>query len=118
MGIVVMVITEQPHGRVLLVTAAGRLDGSTSAAFKTRIESLIADSEPRLVLDLSGVDFMSSAGLRAVLSLFKQTLAAKGAFALCAVQPTVLEVLDISGFTNLIPMHAERAAALAAVGLD
>ena len=93
-------------------------DRAQERAFKTRIGPLIADSERRLVLDLSGVDFISSAGLRAVLSLFKQTLAAKGAFALCALQPTVLEVLDISGFTNLIPTHAERAVALVAVGLD
>jgi anti-sigma B factor antagonist len=113
-----MVITEQPHGRVVLLTASGRLDGSTSAAFTARIEPLISGNEPRLVLDFAGVDFISSAGLRAVLSLFKQTKAARGAFALCAVQPPVLEVLDISGFTNLIPIHAERTAALAAVNLD
>lgn len=113
-----MVITEQPHGRVLLLTASGRLDGSTSAAFMTRIEPLIAGSEPRLVIDFSGVDFISSAGLRAVLSLFRKTKAAQGAFALCAVQPPVLEVLDISGFTNLIPIHAGQATALAAVSLD
>ena len=41
--------------------------------------------------------------------------AAKGAFALCAVQPPVLEVLDISGFMNLIQVHPERYGALSAL---
>ena len=48
-----MVITEHTHGRVLLLTASGRLDGNTSAAFTARIEPLISGNEPRLVLDLS-----------------------------------------------------------------
>jgi stage II sporulation protein AA (anti-sigma F factor antagonist) len=110
-----MMITEEPHGRVLLVAASGRLDGSTSSAFAARLEPLVARAEPRLVLDLSGVEFISSAGLRAVLSVFRKIRAAKGAFALCAVQPPVLEVLDMSGFMNLIQVHPERDGALAAL---
>jgi stage II sporulation protein AA (anti-sigma F factor antagonist) len=110
-----MMITEEPHGRVLLVAASGRLDGNTSQEFAARLDPLISRAEPRLVLDMSGIEFISSAGLRAVLSLFRKIKAAKGAFALCAVQPSVLEVLDISGFMNLIQIHAERAGALAAL---
>jgi stage II sporulation protein AA (anti-sigma F factor antagonist) len=110
-----MMITEEPHGRVLLVAASGRLDGNTSGEFTARLEPLISRAEPRLVLDMSGIEFISSAGLRAVLALFRKIKAAKGAFALCAVQPPVLEVLDISGFVNLIQIHSERAAALAAL---
>jgi anti-anti-sigma factor len=110
-----MKITEEPHGRVLLVAASGRLDGNTSQEFTARLEPLISRAEPRLVLDMSGIEFVSSAGLRAVLALFRKIKAAKGAFALCAVQPPVLEVLDISGFMNLIQIHPGRDGALAAL---
>ena len=111
-----MRITEEPHGNVMVVMAAGRLDGSTSGAFAERIEPLIVGAQPRLLIDFSGIDFVSSAGLRVVLTLLKKVKAANGAFALCAVQAPVLEVLDISGFTSLIDVHPGRTAALAALG--
>jgi anti-anti-sigma factor len=110
-----MKIVEEPHGRVLLVTASGRLDGNSSGAFAEKIGSLITGVEPRLLLDCSGIDFVSSAGLRVVLSLLKKVKAANGIFALCAVQASVLEVLDISGFTSMIDVHPGRVDGLAAL---
>jgi len=81
---------------VVLVTARGRLDGSTSPAFAARMEKLAATPQPRLVVDFSGIDFVSSAGLRVVLTLLKRVKAANGVLALCAVQAPVKEVLDIT----------------------
>jgi anti-anti-sigma factor len=110
-----MELVEEVHGRVVVVTARGRLDGSTSQAFSARLESLLAKAEPRLVLDCAGIDFMSSAGLRVVLTVLKRVKAANGRFALCAVQPPVREVLEITGFTSMLDVHAGRAEAVAAL---
>jgi len=110
-----MDISEQQVGKVWVVTARGRLDGATSGAFAQRVEALVTESEPRLLVDFSGVDFVSSAGLRAVLALIKKVKGLKGIFALCAVQAPVREVLDITGFTGMIDIHPERTAALAAL---
>src|SRR4051794_7014223 len=110
-----MEISEQQTGRVWLVTVRGRLDGATSGAFSERVDALVTGTEPRLLLDFSGVDFVSSAGLRVVLMLVKKVKAAKGVLALCAVQAPVREVLDITGFTGMIVIYPERAAALAAL---
>jgi anti-anti-sigma factor len=110
-----MELLEEIHGRVVLVTARGRLDGSTSAAFSARMEKLTAAPQPRLVVDFSGVDFVSSAGLRVVLTLLKRVKAASGVLALCAVQAPVKEVLDITGFTGMLDVHTGRAEAMAAL---
>jgi anti-anti-sigma factor len=110
-----MELVEEVHGRVVLVTARGRLDGSTSQAFGARLEKLAATSEPRLVVDFSGVDFVSSAGLRVVLTVLKRVKAANGRLAFCAVQAPVQEVLDITGFTGMLDVHAGRAEAMAAL---
>jgi anti-sigma B factor antagonist/stage II sporulation protein AA (anti-sigma F factor antagonist) len=110
-----MELVEEICGRVVVVTARGRLDGSTSPAFGTRLAKLAATSEPRLVVDFSGVDFVSSAGLRVVLTLLKRVTAANGMLALCAVQAPVKEVLDITGLTAMFRLHAERAEAMAAL---
>jgi anti-anti-sigma factor len=110
-----MELIEEMHGRVVLVTARGRLDGSTSPAFSAQLEKLAARSEPRLVVDFSGIDFVSSAGLRVVLTLLKRVKAANGRLALCGVQAPVREILDITGFTGMLDVHAGRAEAMAAL---
>jgi anti-sigma B factor antagonist len=110
-----MELVEEVHGRVVVVTARGRLDGTTSEAFGARLGKLAAASEPRLLVDCAGIDYVSSAGLRAVLTLLKRVKAANGALALCAVQPPVLEVLEITGFAGMLEIHAKRADAIAAL---
>jgi stage II sporulation protein AA (anti-sigma F factor antagonist) len=110
-----MELVEETHGRVVVVTARGRLDGATSPAFGARLEQLAATSEPRLVVDCSGIDFVSSAGLRVVLAVLKRVKAANGMLALCAVQAPVREVLDITGFSGMLNLHSGRAEAMAAL---
>src|SRR5262249_18627053 len=115
-----MELIEEVQGRVVVVTARGRLDGSTSQAFATRLETLTARPEPRLVVDFSGIDFVSSAGLRVVLSVLKRVKAAHGMFALCAVQQPIRQVLDITGFPGVLlppPGRAGGGAAWACLSL-
>jgi anti-sigma B factor antagonist len=112
---VLMELLEEKHGRIMLVTARGRLDGSSSPAFGQRLEKLAATPEPRLVIDFGGVEFVSSAGLRAVLSVLKRVKAANGMLALCAVRAPVKEVLDITGFTGMLAVHPGRDEAMAAL---
>jgi anti-anti-sigma factor len=110
-----MELVEETHGRVVVVTASGRLDGTTSPAFGARMEKLATATEPRLVVDFSGIEFVSSAGLRVVLTVLKRVKAANGMLAFCAVQAPVMEVLDITGFTRMLDVHSGRAEALAAL---
>lgn len=111
-----MEIHEERIGGACVVTAKGRLDGGASATFAERIGGLITSPNPKLLIDFAGVDFVTSAGLRAVLLLVKKVKAAGGTFALCSVQDSVREVLDITGFTGMFNIHAARADAIAALG--
>lgn len=110
-----MDMSEQQVGSVWIVKARGRLDGATSTAFARRIEALAGGSQPRLLVDFSGVDFVSSAGLRAVLMLVKKFKASNGILALCAVQAPVREVLDVTGFSGMISIYPEPGEGLAAL---
>jgi anti-anti-sigma factor len=110
-----MEIHDERVGDTCVVTAKGRLDGGASAAFADKVGSLITTPNPKLLIDFAGVDFVTSAGLRAVLLLVKKVKAAGGSFALCGVQDSVREVLDITGFTGMFSVHAARGDALAAL---
>ena len=92
------------------------VDQFTQQATPFAASTAMRDEEAlRLLVDFSGVEFVSSAGLRAVLALVKKVKAVQGALALCAVQPAVREVLEITGFAGMIDIHPERAAALSAL---
>jgi anti-anti-sigma factor len=110
-----MEIHDESVGDTCVVTAKGRLDGSASAAFAETIGGLIANPNPKLLIDFAGVDFVTSAGLRAVLLLVKKIKATGGSFALCGVQDSVREVLDIAGFTGMFSIYPARAGAIAAM---
>jgi anti-sigma B factor antagonist len=110
-----MDLSDETRAGVTVVKARGRLDAASSGMFAERLGGLVSGAQPRLVIDFAEVDFVSSAGLRAVLILVKKVKAANGMFALCAVQGPVREVLDITGFTTMIAIHPELSSALAAM---
>jgi len=110
-----MDIHKEQVGDVQVVAATGRLDGIYSTAFAKEVGELIVGTNPKILLDFSEIDFVSSAGLRAVLLLMKKAKASGGVFALCGVNEQVREVLDVSGFTDLFAIHPGRAEALAAL---
>lgn len=111
-----MEIHDERIGDTCVVTAKGRLDGGASTEFAERVGGLITTQNPKLLIDLAGVDFVTSAGLRAVLVLVKKVKAAGGSFALCSVQDSVQEVLDITGFTSMLVIHRRRDDGIAALG--
>ncbi len=108
-------LEETAEGGVLVVAPKGRLDSAASPGFGERLAQLAQAPSARLVLDLGGVDFLSSAGLRVILSTLKTLKAGQGRMAVCAVQPPVLEVLEISGFAALLSIHPGRSGALEAL---
>jgi len=100
-----MEIEKERVGEVHVVTAQGRLDGIYSAAFANQVGELITGANPRILIDFSDIDYVTSAGLRAVLVLMKKAQASGGVFALCGVNEQVREVLAISGFAGLFSVH-------------
>jgi stage II sporulation protein AA (anti-sigma F factor antagonist) len=99
---------------VTIVHAAGDVGADSSGELQIALEGLIDSGQRRVVLDLEGVRYVSSAGLRVFLIVAKR-LAGNGAFALCRATEPVRQVLDMTGFSNLIKVEGDFEAAVAAV---
>ena len=69
----------------------------------------------RVILDLSGLEYISSAGLRVLLIVAKKVQQAQGKVALCGLTPNVREIFAISGFDAIFSIQPDAAAAIAAV---
>lgn len=93
----------------------GRLDFDAAPGFQEAVERVLAGA-PRplaVIIDGAALEYVSSAGLRAVLLGARAAQRAGIPFALCALQPAVREVFELSGFTRIITVQADRATALA-----
>ncbi len=101
------------HERDLpIVILSGRLDTATAPSFDAEMAPLLDTPRPRILVDLSGVSYISSAGLRSILQLVKHTAAQGGRLGLFAASPHILEVIEISGFPSLLDVYPDRESAL------
>ena len=103
-------------GRTTVVIPEGRLDFGTTPNFEKQLEQALAGTTAlpaALIIDCAGLDYVSSAGLRAFLVTARASQRAGIRFALCALKPAVREVFDLSGFSRIIALHPDRATALA-----
>jgi len=108
-----MEFTQSKEGSFLVLAAAGRMDTLTSPEFETKCLECLNAGEKRLVVDMSGLEYISSAGLRSILSVAKKLKASGGDIAFCALSGIVAEVFAVSGFVKLMPVFATRQEALA-----
>lgn len=104
-------IHEEAVGEVRVLGLKGRLDTDTAADLELAAQDLIDAGSQDFVVDLSGVGYVSSAGLRVLLMIAK-SIDGKGSLCLCGLNPTVRQVFDVAGFTPLFVIGVDRDAVL------
>jgi|WetSurMetagenome_2_1015567.scaffolds.fasta_scaffold444636_2 anti-anti-sigma factor len=108
----VMDIQKKKEQQLLIVTVTGRLDAVSAPAFEENLSQTLAEGETRLLLDFSGLQYISSAGLRSLLVLTKKLKAVQGELCFSGIQGPVAEVFKISGFNTLFKIFDSPDAAL------
>ena len=99
-----MNITKTVEGEKLTVALEGRLDTLTAPELEESLSSAL-EGIKELVLDLSGLEYLSSAGLRVVLSTFKTVSAAEGKMTICNANEMVSKVFELTGFGNIVAIE-------------
>jgi anti-sigma B factor antagonist len=95
-----MEIEKKTEGTKLTVSVTGHIDTVTAPQLEAE---LVLDAVDELVLALSGVAYVSSAGLRVFLSAYK-AMSKKGGMTIVGAQPAVLEVFKITGFATIFKL--------------
>ena len=103
------------NGPVLLLQARGRINVLTADLFEVHVRRAAASSDRDVIIDASEVSYLSTAGLRAFLRLWQALKKEDRNLHVCALRPYIQEVFQIIGFDQLIPIHPDIAAGLAAV---
>lgn len=110
-----MELHTQEVANVLLMRAEGRVDHLTAKEFETALLLQLRECSgetKKALLDLSGVTYMSSAGLRVLMLAAKQCQTQHGVIVLAALQPFLQEVFRISRFDTLFKVFETVEAAL------
>jgi anti-anti-sigma factor len=107
--------TEELDGGILKVNLSGRMDIAGVDAIAVPFAALAATDNRRVIVDLSGIDFMASLGIRAILQNARAHRMRGGILVLLAPPPLIEEVLLAAGVANVVPIVSDLEAARAAV---
>lgn len=108
-----MNISFEKLGGILLIALEGKISSVNAAQAEADIMAQIAKGESDLLVDMTSLDYISSAGLRVVLLVAKKLKQSGGVLALYGMQPQIREVFDISGFLTILTVTDTREQALA-----
>ena len=118
-----MELTAKRFADTVALFPAGRIDHATADSFKAALAPHLAGVSAggdRAVIDLAGVEYISSVGLRVLMLASKQVKAQGGALAVAGLQPVVREIFEISRFNlvlEVFPTLREALAKLSPAGL-
>lgn len=86
------------------ITLKGRMDAVSSPDFDRALDELMSEGQTHFLLDLSNLEYISSAGLQSLLAAAKRLEQMDGGITLSNLKGAVLEVFEISGFDTLFPI--------------
>ena len=100
-------------GGVTLVVPKGDLDMGTADQMKRMLTDLIEKGQSKLVMDLTGVAYVDSSGLGAMVAAMKQARAAGGNLKLCGLQEDVRSIFEMTRLIKVMAVHSDRQEAVA-----
>jgi anti-anti-sigma factor len=108
-----MEITERHEQGVTIAVLTGKLDAENAPVFNQWFMDRIVAGQTRFVLDFGGISYLSSAGLRAVLSAWRTLEKQQGGLAICGLYGTARQVFQVAGLLKVFPICPDVAGSLA-----
>ncbi|WP_298067809.1 STAS domain-containing protein [uncultured Mailhella sp.] len=110
-----MLIENSVQDGISVIKVSGRMDATTTPQFNEECQKLLSAGTGRFIIDLSGLEYISSAGLRGILVMGKACKASGSSLAFCSMQAMVADMFKLSGFTSILNVYASLDEALAAM---
>lgn len=107
-----MALEITPFHDSIIVAIPSRLDANNAPAVETELKSLLKNNPKKMILDFSDTAYLASAGLRVVLFISRECMKSGGRIALVELQPSVLRIFDMAGFSRLFTICLTREEAL------
>ena len=99
-----MEISQKEENGIVSIAIKGRLDADSSLEAEKVVKEVLGGETNRLLFNLGELEYLSSAGLRVLLSAAKEMRRRDGKIVLCDLNEFVKEIFEVSGFQSLIPI--------------
>lgn len=109
-----MQINTRQVDETTIIDLSGRLDTSTSNDSYDQMSAIAKSGVTKVVLNLDKMEYVSSSGLRVILTIAKLLKSSNGDMKICHANGVVKQVLETSGFNHIIEIHGEEKDAIAA----
>ena len=110
-----MNIEKTKIGETRVVPPEGHLDAQTEKELQDAVLKDIEDGEKFILIDFSKVEYVSSAGLRAILIIAKAQKESGGKLGVCGLVDSVAEIFSVSGFDKIVDVYSGLEAGLEGV---
>ena len=100
---------------VLMISISGEIKGLSGRDFHHAVFQEIGEQDVPIVLDLEGLNYINSMGLRSILLVAKRQQDNKAKFAVCSLSRPMREVFEVTCFDRIMPVLDSRSEAVAAV---
>lgn len=107
-----MKISERKEADITFLDLEGRLDSITSPDAEKQLLAILDKGARKLLLDASGMVYISSAGLRVLLTVTKKVNSVGGKIVLSRLGPQVQAIIELAGFTSFLPIFKTTEEAL------
>ena len=108
-----MQIEVTPKGQAAIIVIVGEIDGKTAPQAQAELQPVVQQYHP-VVLDMSSVTYLSSAGLRMLLLVYRQAAAKEGKVVLVGLSEEIMDTMSMTGFLNFFQLADSVEAALEA----
>ncbi|MCH9630335.1 MAG: putative anti-sigma factor antagonist BtrV [Chlamydiia bacterium] len=108
-------IEEKRVGSVLILRLEGRIDAVSSGILDKSLTEVINKQHDKIALDFTKVDYLSSAGMRLLLSVTKKMKASDGMLCIFSVHDDVMEIIRMAGFERILTLYPLEKDALNAL---
>ena len=110
-----MEIRTRKEKNAIVVSIKGRMDAVSSSDFEKQLSALMAEGEKDFIIDFGELDYISSAGLRSILTTLKDLKGKNGRLLPCSLKDLVKDVFDISGLSHVIQIYETVDSALSQI---
>ena len=108
-----MELQTQVYHRVTVIAVTGRVDSSSAGDLETALKQLMDGGNSHFVIDLAGVEFLSSSGLRVLVTTLKSVRKSGGDLRLAQPSQRAADAIDLAGLDVLFKTYGDREAAVA-----
>ena len=95
-----------------VIVISGRMDTINSRNIESKLDAMIEEFKPKVVIDLSAVDYVSSVGLRVLLSALKKQMKNQGILRIASLQPFVRDVFKVTQFDRIFSIYSTQEEAI------